>query len=137
MTSMARGAYSSRPEGTSSAGHGSKPMPGGRSGGGGTGWKVDPEQLRAHAAGLRELLTRFDAIRAASASTGLDTEAFGQLCQFLPPILDGHRDEQDELTEDLATNLELLAAGVEACAYEYESADADSGADLDALAAEM
>lgn len=135
MTSMARGAYSSRPEGTSSAGHGSKPMPGSR--GGGTGWKVDPEQLRTHAAGLRELLARFDAIRAASASTGLDTEAFGQLCQFLPPILDGHRDEQDELTEDLATNLELLAEAVEACVDEYEGADADSGADLEALATEM
>jgi len=108
-----------------------------RSRSGGAGWKVDPEQLRTHATGLLELLTRFDAIRAASASTGLDTEAFGQLCQFLPPILDGHREEQDELTEDLATNLELLAAGVAACADEYEGADADSGADLDALTTEL
>jgi hypothetical protein len=135
MTSMSRPTYSGGADGTTTAGRGTKPMPGG--GAGGTGWKVDPDQLRTHAVGLRELLARFDAIRTASASTGLDTEAFGQLCQFLPPILDGHRDDQDELTEDLATNLELLAAGVEACADEYEGADADSGADIEALAAEL
>ncbi|MDA1363106.1 type VII secretion target [Glycomyces luteolus] len=127
------GAGDSYGTGTKATGGGSAPS----SGGGGTGWKVDPDQLRTHAAGLRELLTRFDAIRAASASTGLDTEAFGQLCQFLPPILDGHRDEQDQVTEEFATNIEMLADAVEACADDYAAADEDSSGELGALASEL
>jgi hypothetical protein len=132
MTSMSRsvGAKSHGLVGTHTAGSG------GSSGGSG-GWKVDPDQLRTHAAALREVLTRFDAIRTASAATGLSTEAFGQLCQFLPPILDGHRDEQDQVTEEFATNISMLADAVEACADGYASADEDAGADLEALAAEL
>ncbi|MDA1363056.1 type VII secretion target [Glycomyces luteolus] len=132
MTSVSRN-FGSKSHGAS----GSHTYGPGGSGGGGTGWKVDPDQLRTHAAALREVLTRFDAIRTASAATGLSTEAFGQLCQFLPPILDGHRDEQDQVTEEFATNIEMLADAVEACADGYAAADDDAGADLESLAAQL
>ncbi len=87
---------------------------------------ADPDQLRRHAANLRAFQARFDAIQAASSSITQDDGAFGLLCSWLPAILAARHRRQEELTDYVAENLELLATDLHSAATDYESTDAKS-----------
>jgi hypothetical protein len=91
---------------------------------------VDAAQIRRHAENLRSLQDRLGAVQAASASIAHDDAAFGLLCSWLPPILAARHRRQEELTDYIAENLELLATGLHSAATDYESTDDRSAATI-------
>ncbi|WP_436528843.1 type VII secretion target [Actinoplanes sp. HUAS TT8] len=94
------------------------------------GVQVDPDQIRRHAGNLRSFQARFDAVQAASSSITQDAGAFGLLCSWLPAVLAARHRRQEELTDYVAENLELLAGDLHAAAAEYESTDSRSAATI-------
>lgn len=101
------------------------------------GIEVDPEALRSHANRLRELHERFVAIKEASSHIAMSDDAYGQLCQMLPPIMEERHQDQDEGMSALAENFELLAEALDQCANDYEDADSVSAEELDQLESEL
>ncbi|WP_026928521.1 type VII secretion target [Glycomyces tenuis] len=99
--------------------------------------QVDAEGLRTHASNLRSVHERFAAVKEASGHIFQADEAYGQLCQWLPPILEGRHVAQDELVDELAFNIEALAEEVESGADGYESADSESASEFNAHAGEI
>ena len=102
-----------------------------------SGISIDPEELRNHANHLRSLHDRFAAIKEASAHVQMSDDAYGQLCQMLPPIMEERHQDQDEGVEILAENYELLAQALEECATEYEEADSVSAEEFQRLESEL
>ncbi|GIG66961.1 hypothetical protein [Phytomonospora endophytica] len=100
-----------------------------------TGFHVDVAALRAHAAALAAIHERFSAIKTASASIFQADDAYGQLCQFLPPVLEGRHEAQDEGVGMLAENIELLAAGIKRNADAYERTEESATGGFDAFQA--
>ena len=84
------------------------------------GFEVDIEALRAHATAMWAIHDRFAAVKAASGTIFQADDAYGQLCQFFPPILEGRHRDQDRGVEMLAENIALLAAGIKKTAEAYE-----------------
>lgn len=84
---------------------------------------VEPEALITHAAHIDSLRERFGAILSAMDSVEQDNEAYGIICQFLPPILAGRQADQKELVEMAQENLELLAQALRDTAEAYDAAD--------------
>lgn len=84
------------------------------------GFEVDIEALRAHATAMMAIHDRFAAIKAASGSIFQADDAYGELCQFLPPVLEERHRDQDEGVGMLAENIALLAAGIMKNADAYE-----------------
>jgi hypothetical protein len=84
---------------------------------------VVTEDLVTHASHIDALRERFGAVLSAMDSVEQDDEAYGIICQFLPPILAGRQDEQKELVEMAQENLELLAQALRDTAEAYSAAD--------------
>jgi len=84
---------------------------------------VTPEDLVAHAANIDALAERIGPIMDAMSSVTESTEAYGIICQFLPPVLAGRQAEQKELVAMAQENLEMLAQAVRSTAEAYEAAD--------------
>lgn len=84
------------------------------------GFEVNVEALRAHATAMLAIHDRFAAVMAASGTIFQADEAYGQLCQFLPPILEERHRDQDKGVGMLAENIALLAAGIKKNADAYE-----------------
>lgn len=84
---------------------------------------VVTDDLVAHAANIDSLRERFGAILNAIDSVSQDDEAYGIICQFLPPVLAGRQEEQKELTTMAQENLELLAQALRTTAESYDAAD--------------
>lgn len=84
---------------------------------------VTPEDLQTHAANIDALRERFGAVLGAIDSVAQDNEAYGIICQFLPPVLADRQAEQKELTAMAEENLDLLAQALRATAEDYENAD--------------
>jgi uncharacterized protein YukE len=101
------------------------------------GIEVDPEELRAHANHLRTLHGRFAAIEEASSHISMSDDAYGQLCQMLPPIMEERHLDQDAGMAALAENFNLLAQAIAECADAYEEADSLSSDDFTKLEAEL
>lgn len=99
----------------------------------GSGFQADPEEMRAHAASLLRIHERFANIKDASAHIEKTDNAYGKLCSFLPPVLDGRHTEQDNVVGELALNIELLAEAVKECAQAYEDADEEAADDFDGI----
>lgn len=99
--------------------------------------RVDAEELRAHAINLRAVHERFATVKEASGHIFQADDAYGQLCQWLPPILEGRHVAQDELVDEIAFNIDALAEAVESCADDYEAADSEAAAEFDAHAGEL
>ena len=87
---------------------------------------VDAAQLRKHVANLEAVRARFGAVRSASAAIAQDGTAYGLLCSWLPPILEGRHQRQDSLLTYIEENLALAADALADVAAAYE--DADTGA---------
>ncbi len=84
---------------------------------------VVPEDIRGHAANIDAVRERFGAVLSAIDTIAQDDQAYGIICQFLPPILAGRQDEQKELTTMAQENLELLADALRTTADDYEAVD--------------
>ena len=85
--------------------------------------EVVTDDLRAHAANIDALRERFAAVLDAIGTVSQDNEAYGIICQFLPPVLADRQAEQKELTSMAQENLELLADALRTTAEDYEAAD--------------
>ncbi|GAA1688463.1 hypothetical protein GCM10009830_40090 [Glycomyces endophyticus] len=98
-------------------------------------FEVVTDDLRGHAANIDAVRARFDAVLSAIDTIAQDGEAYGIICQFLPPILSGRQDEQKELTTLAQENLELLAEAVRSTADDYDAADQAVAADYQSIQA--
>jgi hypothetical protein len=86
-------------------------------------FEVVPDDLRTHAASIDAVRERFGAVLSAIDTIAQDSEAYGIICQFLPPILANRQEEQKELTTMAQENLELLAEALRGTADDYEAVD--------------
>jgi hypothetical protein len=92
----------------------------------GSGYTVEPEELREHARFLDTLKERFDAVMNASTYIEQDDEAYGTLCGWISGCLEERHQTQDEITSFLAENFTIAAAALRATAEEYETTDSES-----------
>ena len=92
----------------------------------GEGFDVEPETLIAHAGHLDEIRDRFDSILSAIDSIEQDNEAYGIICQFLPPVLAARQEDQREFTTMAQENLELLAQALLDTADAYKVVDEEA-----------
>ncbi|SDK87807.1 Excreted virulence factor EspC, type VII ESX diderm [Glycomyces sambucus] len=86
-------------------------------------FEVVTDDLRSHASNIDSVRERFDAVLSAIDTIAQDDEAYGIICQFLPPILANRQEEQKELTTMAQENLQLLADAVRTTADDYDSLD--------------
>lgn len=98
---------------------------------------VDPDELKTHAGNIDALRERFANVQSAMDSVVQDNEAYGIICQFLPPILAGRQDEQSELTTMAQENLELLAQALRDTADSYTAADEAAAEEQNQLLGEL
>jgi hypothetical protein len=85
---------------------------------------VDAAQLRRHISNLESVRARFGAVSSASASIAQDGSAYGLLCSWLPPVLQGRHQRQDSLVAYVEENLALAADALVEVARAYEEVDA-------------
>ncbi|MCH7231058.1 type VII secretion target [Glycomyces sp. L485] len=98
---------------------------------------VVTEDLVTHASHIDILRERFGAILPAMDSVEQDNEAYGIICQFLPPVLAGRQADQRELVEMAQENLELLAQALRDTAEDYDAADKAAAQEHDQLQNEL
>ncbi|WP_026930077.1 type VII secretion target [Glycomyces tenuis] len=98
---------------------------------------VEPEALIAHAGHLDEIRDRFGAILSAIDSIEQDNEAYGIICQFLPPVLAARQGDQKEFTAMAQENLELLAQALRDTADAYTAADEEAAEEQTRLLNEL
>jgi hypothetical protein len=91
-------------------------------------FRVEIEQLRAHARNVQAVRDRFSAVQAASANITQNDQAYGLLCGWISAVLEGRHQKQDELIAYVAENLDIAARELELSADAYDSVDND-GAD--------
>ena len=92
---------------------------------------VDPEQLRTHAQNLNGLSDAFADVLGAIDHITEDDEAYGLLCQWIPPILSERQQTQKDITQLLQTNLGKIAEALRETAADYEAADEQAAADFE------
>lgn len=98
---------------------------------------VEPDALITHAGNIDALRERFGAILSAIDSVSQDNEAYGIICQFLPPVLAGRQEDQKELTTMAQENLEMLAQALRDTAASYTEADEAAAEEQNKLLDEM
>jgi uncharacterized protein YukE len=96
---------------------------------------VEPEAIMTHAAHIDELRDRFAAIQSAMDSVQQDNEAYGIICQFLPPILAERQEDQKRLSTKAQSNLEKLAQALRETADSYTAADEETAQEYEQLQA--
>jgi hypothetical protein len=98
---------------------------------------VEPEALITHAAHIDSLRERFGAILSAMDSVEQENEAYGIICQFLPPVLAARQEDQKEFTTMAQENLELLAQALRDTADAYMAADEETADEQNQLLNEL
>lgn len=98
---------------------------------------VVPEDLAAHASHIDALRERLGAIQSAMDSVRQDDEAYGIICQFLPPVLADRQADQKRLSVKAQTNLDRLAQALRTTAESYTAADESSAAEYRRIEAEI
>jgi hypothetical protein len=88
------------------------------------GYLTDTAQIRRHINNLEAVRARFDAVKAASAYVAQDNRAYGLLCSWLPPVLEGRHRRQNSLIAYVEENLSLAADALAAVAAAYDDVDA-------------
>lgn len=98
---------------------------------------VVTDDLNTHAANIDALRERFGAVQSAMDSVVQDNEAYGIICQFLPPVLASRHADQKELVTMAEENLDLLAQALRAAAESYTAADEAAAEDQNRLLNEL
>ncbi|GAA4429995.1 type VII secretion target [Actinokineospora soli] len=88
-----------------------------------SGFNVDVEQVRAHAANVEAIQARFAAVKAASSHIAQDDQAYGLLCGWISGILEGKHVRQDDVIAFVEQNLVKVAAELRASAEEYTATE--------------
>ncbi|GAA1665485.1 hypothetical protein GCM10009830_08820 [Glycomyces endophyticus] len=86
-------------------------------------FEVVPEDLHTHAAHIDGFLDRFAAIQSAIDSVTQDDEAYGIICQFLPPVLASRQEDQKRLSVKAEGNFGKLADALRRTAEQYTASD--------------
>lgn len=82
--------------------------------------------LRGHANHIDDIVDEFILAGDAMKEVASADNAYGTLCEWIPPILADRAIEQDRILGKLATNLREIADAVRGAAAEYEASDEDS-----------
>jgi hypothetical protein len=90
------------------------------------GYQVNPDQLHQLSARFAAFVSEFDDILSASQAIAQDDEAYGLLCSWMPPILEGRHEAFDELMRFGQENMTLLSEALRSTAESYENADEDA-----------
>lgn len=91
-----------------------------------SGFDVDPEMLREHAAHIDAIVDEFILAGNAMKKIAAADNAYGTFCEWIPPILATRATEQDRITGKLAKNLRVMADAVRDAADAYEQSDEDA-----------
>ncbi|WP_158630240.1 type VII secretion target [Glycomyces terrestris] len=100
------------------------------------GFEVDPEALRTHANHIDAIVDEFALVGDAMKSIAAADNAYGTLCEWIPPILEARATEQDRITGKLARNLRLIADALRDAAESYDESDEDARLEFRAFEAE-
>lgn len=93
--------------------------------------KVVAKKLRDHADSIDDAIDAFKLSEAASKHVKAGNDAFGTLCQWLPPILDAKRDRLDGLMKKAKDILTDDAKAMRTMADEYETTDKDNAVEVE------
>ncbi|ANZ34730.1 hypothetical protein BBK82_00185 [Lentzea guizhouensis] len=88
-----------------------------------TGFGLVPEELRAHAARLDGIRDRLSTALDAARTVSLPTDAYGQICQFFPPMVDPVEQMGMDAIGAAVTAVEETATGVRETAKAYDAVD--------------
>lgn len=93
-----------------------------------TSFKVQAEDLTAHASHLEGLTDRLDTAISAAESVSMSDEAYGLLCSFLPPIVNPMEEEGINALKAAKEGVTVTADNVRSTAKDYQDTD-DANAD--------
>lgn len=93
-----------------------------------TSFKVQAEDLTAHASHLEGLTDRIDTAISAAESVSMSDEAYGLLCSFLPPIVNPMEEEGLNALKAAKEGVTTTAENVRSTAKDYQETD-DANAD--------
>lgn len=93
-----------------------------------TSFKVQAEDLTAHASHLEGLTDRLDTAISAAESVSMSDEAYGLLCSFLPPIVNPMEEEGMNALKAAKEGVTITAENVRTSAKDYLDTD-DANAD--------
>lgn len=94
---------------------------------------IDHEDLRAHARVVDDVGHGVAEAASAAATVNVSGGAFGIMCGFLPPILNGYIPQNQAAIAAAAGNLSSTAEAVRAMADDYRDTDEQIAARLKAL----
>jgi len=98
------------------------------------GVKFPAEAVLQHAGAVREASDAMAQARAAAGEVAMDSQAYGQLCQFLPALLSPLFGVATEVMSDAVEALGETALKLRTTASDLTSTDAGSARRLDAAA---
>ncbi|MFG1674601.1 type VII secretion target [Micromonospora sp. NPDC049282] len=93
--------------------------------------RVDPDDLTAHAAHLDRRADSIDTARQAGQHVRLGADAYGQLCQIVPVLLDGLQRTLVDGLGSAATSIRDTAGKVRTGAERYRASDTHAAHLLD------
>ncbi|MEU5850379.1 type VII secretion target [Saccharopolyspora shandongensis] len=101
------------------------------------GFQMPAEQLRAHADRLDGHASAIGQAADAGRSVQLGTDAYGMICQFLPPILDSTAETVLSTTSATHDAVSALSAALRDAVADHEATDAEIATGLQRLADEL
>lgn len=90
------------------------------------GFQASPEQLRQHARAVDGVGDTFGKAAEAAGQTTLNTDAFGQIGQFLATAVIAQEAQVTDMVQQLAESTKSLAEDVRATADDYENSDGEA-----------
>ncbi|GAA0520102.1 hypothetical protein GCM10011581_10270 [Saccharopolyspora subtropica] len=101
------------------------------------GFRIPPDQLRAHADKLDDHAAALGQAADAGRAVRLDTDAYGLICQFLPPLLTETADAVLSTTSAAQRAVAALSSSLRDALADYEASDAEIATALQRLADEL
>ncbi|RKT86080.1 Excreted virulence factor EspC, type VII ESX diderm [Saccharopolyspora antimicrobica] len=101
------------------------------------GFQIPPDQLRAHAGRLDSHAAALGQTADAGRSVQLDTDAYGLICQFLPPALNTASDIVLQSTSAAHDAIAALSTSLRDAVADHEATDAEIAVALDRIADEL
>lgn len=90
-----------------------------------TGFEVLPTELRSHARKVDGLAERLGQALHAARQVSMSDDAYGIICQFLPPVLNGLEQEAYDALAAGENGTTEIATNIRHTADEYEARDDD------------
>ncbi|MEV5539481.1 type VII secretion target [Saccharopolyspora shandongensis] len=101
------------------------------------GFRIPAEQLRTHADRLDGHAAAIGQAADAGRSAQLGTDAYGVICQFLPPVLDSTAETVLSTTSAAHDAVSALSTALREAIADHEATDAEIAAALQRIADEL